>query len=517
MLIATCILSFAQLPGNFSSLSVSNQNQNKQYGYFNLNSNIYGDWLLNSQDSLIRNINSTEISMSPKGITLGATVLNNYFLYPYIYLSLDPYNGFQYYKHQTVLANTWITDKFYVDSAILASGGGMVYPGVGIASSNGTGWNSSYTSSNKIPYNFLNLDTSLYMSKLFFYADTAKFLQSKAKTTASLSYKVNYSDTSINIATKSNILGYKYSGVRNSISISNKTPVFSATFHDNIFLGNNINTAFPTTSQQNVCIGSGAGNFSVAGNANNNVFIGDLAGNTGTTCNFNTVVGCFSGSNVTSAAQNVIIGYNSGSGFSTAQNNIILGNNLGGNISTGQNNIYIGNYDLPGNLTNKLNIGNTYPIITGDMGNGDSVSIRGLFRISNLSTIATIPLLATADGRIGTASSDLRLKRSITMYPDSGLVKIKAMKVRTFIYKADTLNKRQIGFIAQEMLNIEPRCIYTFPRHFVTISNNDTIKSDTTYYGIRYDLITATLVKALQELSTKNDTLNAILNRHNLH
>ena len=95
----------------------------------------------------------------------------------------------------------------------------------------------------------------------------------------------------------------------------------------------------------------------------------------------------------------------------------------------------------------------------------------------------------TADGTFTTQSSDARLKTNIE--PLGGVLdKVLAIETHSFNWidnsgPAGSTNFRDIGFIAQEMEQIFPALTFTNPTDG--------------YMGIRYDLMTTYLTKAIQE------------------
>ena len=80
---------------------------------------------------------------------------------------------------------------------------------------------------------------------------------------------------------------------------------------------------------------------------------------------------------------------------------------------------------------------------------------------------------------------------------DAGLDSILQLKPSTFYYNNEP-NKRCAGFIAQDVLSILPLTIDT---------NKIREDDDTEYYFINSTSIIPYLVKAVQELSEKNTTL----------
>jgi len=125
----------------------------------------------------------------------------------------------------------------------------------------------------------------------------------------------------------------------------------------------------------------------------------------------------------------------------------------------------------------------------------------------------TYQFLTTKNAKIGgnldvdgtvTESSDERLKTDIEPIRDA-LDKISRLRGVSYRLKKDydASSIKRIGMIAQEMQSEFPELV-------------DTIDVDTDkdgvpekYYGIKYSSFTASLVEAIKELKTKNDTLEA--------
>ena len=116
-------------------------------------------------------------------------------------------------------------------------------------------------------------------------------------------------------------------------------------------------------------------------------------------------------------------------------------------------------------------------------------SPSGNITINGGNTDVAISLGDTVSITDGT--SDVRLKKDITQL-NSGLDKILSLNPVNFRWKKND-ERNNIGLIAQEVEEVIPESVF---------ENND-IKS------ISYNMITATLVKGMQELKSENDTLKA--------
>jgi hypothetical protein len=96
------------------------------------------------------------------------------------------------------------------------------------------------------------------------------------------------------------------------------------------------------------------------------------------------------------------------------------------------------------------------------------------------------------------SSSDSRLKTNVSSLANA-LDKVNALQGVSFNWKATPNSDPQIGFIAQDVLNVLPEV--------VTGNEKDG-------YGIAYGNITALLTQAAKELDDKVDTQNAAINTH---
>jgi hypothetical protein len=253
-----------------------------------------------------------------------------------------------------------------------------------------------------------------------------------------------------------------------------------------------------TTGWQNTIVGGLAGDAMTSGDVN--TFIGYQAAGDGiVTGARNTAVGGNSGLDLTSGASNTLIGNNAGQGVTTGANNICLGYQAGygagvggSNLVTGNSNIYIGAIAHPSGA------GNTTEIVIGynSAGKGTNTGFinaggGGNYQGNNSSAWSTV--------------SDRRLKKNIV---DStiGLAEINQLQVRNFEYlTADEITELptasavgrvgvQLGVIAQEIQAVLPNCVK---------------EESTGVLSVDPDNLTWHLIKAVQELSAKNDALEA--------
>jgi len=108
---------------------------------------------------------------------------------------------------------------------------------------------------------------------------------------------------------------------------------------------------------------------------------------------------------------------------------------------------------------------------------------------------SSVGVYVTDGGTSWTGTSDERLK-NITGTIQNGLVKVASLRAAEFTWKADDTNKPQVGLIAQDVQKVLPEVVD------VDTEGN---------LGVRYSEVISLLVAALQELSAKNDALEARL------
>lgn len=99
--------------------------------------------------------------------------------------------------------------------------------------------------------------------------------------------------------------------------------------------------------------------------------------------------------------------------------------------------------------------------------------------------------------RAWTNASDLRLKKNIETI-SSGLDKVLKLRGVNYEWKSDESGKKNVGFIAQEVLEVVPEVVS---------------KNADGYYSINESSINAVLVEAIKELKAENDDLKARLER----
>ena len=274
-----------------------------------------------------------------------------------------------------------------------------------------------------------------------------------------------------------------------------------------------------TTGNDNTAVGYAAGLAVTTGT--NNTFIGGLAGDAITTSSSNVAVGDYALSAETSSngnvaigsgalkvqnaggsgdARNVAVGLLAGVAVTTGTNNVLIGYSAGSSssvdLTTGSNNIVIGGNrpSLPAGELHSILIGTVANI--GGKGNNTgfiSPNSGAVYQGNNSSAWSTV--------------SDRRLKKNIV---DStiGLAEINQLQVRNFEYltaneitelpTASAVDRVgvQLGVIAQEIQAILPKCVK---------------EESTGVLSVDPDNLTWHMIKAIQELSAKNDALEARL------
>jgi len=361
-------------------------------------------------------------------------------------------------------------------------------------------------------------------------------------------------------------VGYQALKTQNSSATSENTAVgYKAataltTGVESTFMGYEAGAAL-TVGTNNTLIGGEAGKTMVGDNNNTAVGWGalKLQTNSSSTASNNTAVGYSAGGAVTTAVGSVFVGLGAGGAVTTGDNNTIIGYLAGdatnggnghSNVAVGasalsaaceENNVAVGTNSLTATVgTSHTCIGNNSgKNITGgnaDICIGRDSGITGSpgGNITNGSNIAVF-----GDENIGachiqvdwTVASDERDKTDFTAL-DLGLSFVNDLKPITYKWDkrskyidksdstvdldkvtADGTHKEDwldIGFKAQEVEALEKAAGYTIAdKTNLTTS----ITEDGKQYGIQYSKFVPILVKAVQELSAKNDALEARLKK----
>ena len=268
-----------------------------------------------------------------------------------------------------------------------------------------------------------------------------------------------------------------------------------------------------TTGTQNTAVGYQAGYNNTTGAVTS---FGWRAGYSNTTGNI-IAIGDSALHSSTTAAGVVAIGVSAGQAHTTQYGSTYIGHVAGYN-STGQNVCigYAAGYTGNGPTSLRAGGGNT---LIGTYTNAHDANCHGAVVIGHSGTTKgnntsfLVPNSGAYQGNNQTTwaqTSDRRLKKNIT---DSsiGLAEINQLRVRNFEYKtqeelseieSDGLVENdiidvsgiQVGVIAQEIQTVLPKCV---------------IEQSTGVLSLDADNLIWHLIKAVQELSTKNDALEA--------
>ena len=229
-------------------------------------------------------------------------------------------------------------------------------------------------------------------------------------------------------------------------------------------------------------------------------FIGYRAGYSGGSGSYNTAVGVNSMYDITSGERNTAIGDSAGYNIESGDHNTLLGQAVGYDLTTGDQNTLLGHN--AGNAgTNDLVSGSNNTII-GYLAGSTSSSMSNTVVLGNASITSlqcnVQSISALSDERDKTDIQDLTL----------GLDFIKAMRPVQFTWnrRDGTLGtKKEVGFIAQELQEVEMDFNSKNRTHMVDDDDpSKLLAAPMQSYPI--------LIKAIQELSAKVDSLQAEVN-----
>ena len=185
------------------------------------------------------------------------------------------------------------------------------------------------------------------------------------------------------------------------------------------------------------------------------------------------MLGPSAGHKVTTGVANTCVGYVSGNTLTTGSNNVFIGRAAGASVTSDSSQLYI--------ARDNTGVGNAATWIYGN-------SVGSCYQGSNASTWSQV--------------SDERIKKDIADSPN-GLAKIDAIQVRNFNFRTEEeitvegltacdAAGLQTGIIAQELELVLPNAV---------TENERGMKQ------VQTDPIFWAMVKAIQELSAKNDAL----------
>jgi trimeric autotransporter adhesin len=258
-----------------------------------------------------------------------------------------------------------------------------------------------------------------------------------------------------------------------------------------------------------------------------NVFLGDNAGNTGVSGVSSTGIGSDALRRLTSGSTNTSLGAGSLQGCTTAANNVALGGSALSALTAGQGgNVAVGTAALDNLDTGRRNIaigtiaGNTYTTTESDnilIGNTGVVGDANTMRIGttgsgtaqqNATFIAGIAgttiantaavLISTVTEQLGTVISSRRYKENIHDLDSHDSQKLYNLRPVEFTYKYDEAKQKQFGLIAEEVEEVVP----------YLVAYNKEGAPET----VRYHELPTLLLKEIQRLKLKIDELEGKIN-----
>ena len=250
---------------------------------------------------------------------------------------------------------------------------------------------------------------------------------------------------------------------------------------NNIFLGN-LAGATALSVENNIAVGdntlkaSNSGNFNIAlgGRALENLSTGDD----------NVALGASALEKLTTGSRNTSIGTFSLREINTSNDNIAVGEEAGNLLQSGNQNIFIGyraNLDvLRSGISNALAIGNEAVV---------DASNKYVFGNSSVAQIGGF--------RNWSVVSDRRLKKEITKVDALGLDFIHGLKPVRYIYIHDKNAIPRDGLLAQDVKLLVDKMAPDF----------DVVDETGTYLSLRYEKLVLPLIGAVQELHAKLEKL----------
>jgi len=337
-------------------------------------------------------------------------------------------------------------------------------------------------------------------------------------------------------AGKSNTTGYsnsffgKNAGYSNINGHSNvfsgeNAGYFNTTGIDNVFLGDSAGYS-NTTGSQNVFLGKGAGYNNTYGGSNtfsgiqsghenitgyDNAFYGFQAGAVNTTGNGNFFGGPFAALANTSGSDNTCLGNSAGGGLKTGSDNVFVGLKSGLNVSGGIANSCFGTWSNISGASTSHATAIGYQALASQpnsvaIGNSQITSIGGYAGWTTFSDAKfskqqkeNVPGLAFIN-KLRPVTYHLDLTGIRKFYKQDTLEKNLNIDAKMQMDKAVNVKEAVIntGFIAQDVEKAAAEISYDF-------NGVDKPQNENSLYGLRYGEFVPPLVKAVQELSKKND------------
>jgi hypothetical protein len=200
------------------------------------------------------------------------------------------------------------------------------------------------------------------------------------------------------------------------------------------------------------------------------------------------------------ATENIAIGRGAGQSNTTGVRNTFIGDGAGNYCTTADNNTIIGRFTGNNGGLDIRTLDNYIVLSDGDGNPRIYVTSAGALHVPTMAVGGTANLhWSSGAGQFFVTSSSKRFKHSIVEY-DKGLAEVLQMQPKYFVYNEEPSQKQRAGFIAEDFHDIG---MTEYVEYWKDENNEDTPSE------IGYSNMVAVLVKAIQELSAKNDALTA--------
>lgn len=445
------------------------------------------------------------------------------------------------YSNTTGGANTAIGN-----GALKANTGGYFNVAIGTSSLS----HNSVNGNTAVGFSALNLNTTGSQNAAIGYNSLASNTTGGNNTAAGFSALVYNTTGFNNTAIGAQAMQATTTGAYNT-ALGSTALLYNTTGNSNTAIGEKAMQS-NTTGGSNTALGSGALQNNINSNANTALGFQSLYnasyyndGNTAvgyqalynTQASENTAIGYQAGYVNNAGSFNIFVGYNAGQSNTSGNGNVFMGLGAGANNTTGSYNTYVGY--ASGGLTN-TNVANTfYGYGSGSGSKGDNNSFVGYFAKPNSASLYNCSAfgfqsVATENSQLmlGAASlAKLFCSVALTVFSDGryknniredvpGLAFINKLRPVTYhlnVHSIDNVlrvkedkltageadkKEKQVysGFVAQEVEKAAKEIGYDF-------SGVSKPENDSDFYGLRYTDFIMPLVKAVQELSAKNDSL----------